>query len=225
MQLHSEMNVVKKGAVTPRSGERIHIHGPSPMQNRLLAQFLDKHIHPPVGISAGSESAPEEGAILLRDCLNFDLKELEAYIERAAAGGSVRGRQILFNVAPGSGIEPQALNAGFTGVFYTSDPLDMMARGIRAILAGDLWFSRQAFSMCIAERCTTQTAVRRKGTGNLSPREIEVLGLLSMGASNEKIAEKCCISPATVKTHLYHIYKKIEARNRLQAVLWATHNL
>jgi DNA-binding CsgD family transcriptional regulator len=195
------------------------------MQNRLLAQFLDKSIHPPVRVSTDTESAHDEGSIVLRDCLGFDGRQLESYVERMAVGSGIRGKQVLFNVAPGSGIETIAIQAGFAGVFYTSDSLELMARGLRAILEGDLWFSRQAFSRCIAERHSTQTLVRRKGTGHLTSRELEVLGLLAMGATNENIAEKFCISPATVKTHLYHIYKKIEARNRLQAVLWAAQNL
>ena len=59
----------------------------------------------------------------------------------------------------------------------------------------------------------------------LSQREMEVLALVSLGTKNEDIAEKLFISPHTVKTHLYHIFKKINVPNRLQAALWAAKNL
>ena len=59
----------------------------------------------------------------------------------------------------------------------------------------------------------------------LTPREIEILSLVAIGAKNEEIAEKLYISSNTVKTHIYNIFKKIDVPNRLQAALWAAKNL
>ncbi len=63
-----------------------------------------------------------------------------------------------------------------------------------------------------------------KGT-ILTPRQIEILALVAVGATNEQIADKLCISPQTVKSHLYNIFKKINVPNRVQAALWAAKNL
>jgi len=60
---------------------------------------------------------------------------------------------------------------------------------------------------------------------SLSEREIELLQVLTAGASNEVIANQMGISPHTVKSHLYNIFHKINAENRLQAALWAQKNL
>jgi DNA-binding NarL/FixJ family response regulator len=59
----------------------------------------------------------------------------------------------------------------------------------------------------------------------LSQRQIEILSLISIGATNQEIAEKLYISSNTVKNHVYNIFKKINVSNRIQASLWATTNL
>ena len=56
---------------------------------------------------------------------------------------------------------------------------------------------------------------------NLTVREKEILSLIALGHNNKGIADELSISPHTVKTHIYKIYKKINANNRFQAVLWA----
>ncbi len=59
----------------------------------------------------------------------------------------------------------------------------------------------------------------------LTSRQTEILALVSVGATNDEIADKLYLSPHTVKTHLYNIFKKINVPNRLQAALWAAKNL
>ena len=52
----------------------------------------------------------------------------------------------------------------------------------------------------------------------LSPRELEVLGLLASGKSNQQIADELVVVPDTVKKHVGHILGKLGAANRTQAV-------
>ena len=58
-------------------------------------------------------------------------------------------------------------------------------------------------------------------TSNLTLREKEILSLIALGHDNKGIANELSISPNTVKTHIYNIYKKINANSRFQAILWA----
>jgi DNA-binding CsgD family transcriptional regulator len=55
----------------------------------------------------------------------------------------------------------------------------------------------------------------------LTPREVEVLQHLAAGRSNQEIARVLFVAPGTVKAHLNHIFRKLEAASRLQAVAHA----
>jgi DNA-binding CsgD family transcriptional regulator len=58
---------------------------------------------------------------------------------------------------------------------------------------------------------------RRDASRALTARELEVLALIATGASNDEIARSLAIAPATVKSHLTRVYRKIGAANRVQA--------
>jgi DNA-binding CsgD family transcriptional regulator len=67
------------------------------------------------------------------------------------------------------------------------------------------------------------------GTGiplqlDLTPREIEVLQLVSAGATNPEISATLQISPHTVKSHIIHIFNKLGVNDRTQAAVWAVQN-
>ena len=53
----------------------------------------------------------------------------------------------------------------------------------------------------------------------LTPRENEVLLLLAKGMNREEIAAKLFISPETVKMHLKNLYKKLKAKNKVDALI------
>jgi PAS domain S-box-containing protein len=56
----------------------------------------------------------------------------------------------------------------------------------------------------------------------LSTRELQVLQLLASGLTTEQIAENLSVSPVTARNHITHLVTKLGARNRLQAVLYAS---
>jgi DNA-binding CsgD family transcriptional regulator len=73
----------------------------------------------------------------------------------------------------------------------------------------------------VAPRAAPAKVPERHDGGLVEPlteRELEVLGLLAEGMSNEAIATSLCLSVNTVKTHLKNVYGKLEVNNRTQAV-------
>ncbi len=63
-----------------------------------------------------------------------------------------------------------------------------------------------------------ETGARESNGCKLTRREIEVLQLLSEGYSNKEVSDKLFISIQTVKTHVTHIFEKLDARDRTHAV-------
>ena len=80
--------------------------------------------------------------------------------------------------------------------------------------AGDYDLARSA-------RIELSSLDRAESMQGLTKREIQVLGLISEGMSNEEIAKALYITQSTTKVHVRNILRKLGARNRLQAMLKA----
>ena len=72
---------------------------------------------------------------------------------------------------------------------------------------------------------TAETDTKAQQSPALSSRETAILKRLMLGSSNKAIAYKMAITEATVKVHIKSILRKIRARNRTQAAIWAVTNL
>ena len=169
-------------------------------------------------------SSPPGRTLLLIDCVENDFDRIMRELSDQQQEPSENLIVAVYNVYPGWGIEEEALRFGIKGFFYKHDGLKLLTKGINAIFSHEVWVSREILlRSAMGGRRKKRSAVQEK-TG-LSIREIEILVLLSSGIQNEEIAQKLFISPNTVKTHLYNIFKKINVPNRLQATLWVAKNL
>lgn len=217
--------------LTQLTDKVIHIIGPRRFQNELMVFFLEREAgakciasedirHVPI-IDNKNISQPK---LILLDCLE---KDLDSYLVELESSGEniLYGHLVaLFNVSSELGIEEKALRRGVRGFFYEKDLLEGFPKGVHAIFDGELWVSRGIMTKTILDHRDTDIALR-KDASILTSREIEILALVAAGAKNEKIANELFISPNTVKTHIYNIFKKIDVPNRLQAALWAAKNL
>jgi LuxR family transcriptional regulator of csgAB operon len=130
----------------------------------------------------------------------------------------------FFNLDPNADVEGIAAHPAMNGVFPRDCPQDQLLKGVAAILNGEVWLPRKVIERYMAKSRTYRRPTNA-AAAMLTDREIEVLRVMATGAKNTDIAERLALSPHTIKTHIYNIFKKINASNRLQAVNWAQENL
>ena len=104
-----------------------------------------------------------------------------------------------------------AVEAGATGYLLKDTPREELFRAIRATARGE-----SVLTPSVAARIMTH--MRAPASESLSDREVEVLRHVSRGATNSAIARALHISGATVKSHLIHIFDKLEVSDRTSAV-------
>ena len=107
-----------------------------------------------------------------------------------------------------------AIDAGASGYLLKDAPPEELATAVRTAAAGG-----SALAPAIATRLLER--LRAPGVG-LSPRELEVLQLVAEGLSNQQISQRLFLSQATIKTHLAHVYAKLDVDSRSAAVASAT---
>jgi DNA-binding NarL/FixJ family response regulator len=105
----------------------------------------------------------------------------------------------------------RALERGATGYMLKDAPREDLFEAIRATAEG-----KSPLSPEVAARLVQR--VREPVDELLSTREIEILELVAGGASNKDIAKQLWISDTTVKSHVLHIFNKLEVTDRTAAV-------
>ena len=117
----------------------------------------------------------------------------------------------------------QAIRAGAAGyLLKDADPAELL-RGIRVAAAGDAALGPQAARRLVTAFATGPPASgpAAAALGLLTAREREIVALVGRGLSNEEIAERLVISPATSRTHVSRVMIKLGARDRSQLVVFA----
>jgi DNA-binding NarL/FixJ family response regulator len=125
-----------------------------------------------------------------------------------------------------------ALQAGARGYLTKDAGAEQIRSAVERVAAGeaaiDPAVQRQLIAAVQSQRVTAPPPCPDSDElpDGLTPREAEVLELIAAGLSNGEIAARLVVSGATVKSHVNHLFAKIGARDRAQAVAYAyQHNL
>jgi DNA-binding NarL/FixJ family response regulator len=118
----------------------------------------------------------------------------------------------------------EGLRAGAVGYLLKDASSDKLFEAIRSAARGEYFLQPSITSKVMAEFARLSRAARSQPEGLLEPlseREMEILRLLEQGLSNRVIAGQLVIAEGTVKNHVTSILAKMDAKDRLQAVLKA----
>lgn len=110
--------------------------------------------------------------------------------------------RVLLQSGSGRASTATARAAGASGFIAKQRPVEQLLEAVAAVGSG-----RSFFDGSLPRRRTA-----------LSREELHVLGLMADGATNREIAAQLMLSPETVKARAARLYRKLEARNRAQAV-------
>ncbi|HHW57724.1 MAG TPA: response regulator transcription factor [Clostridia bacterium] len=111
----------------------------------------------------------------------------------------------------------EALKLGVEGYILKDAEYDDLIKAIRVIYNGGVYIH----SSLMEEIDEVDHECLKK---DLTPREIEILELISKGYSNKEIAQKLFLSEKTVKNHVYNIFKKLDVKDRTQAAIYMLKN-
>jgi DNA-binding NarL/FixJ family response regulator len=135
-----------------------------------------------------------------------DLGGIEALI--AIRAEFPAARIMVLTTCDGDVDVQRALKAGASGYLLKNTPASELMQEIRKVHSGQKVVQAELAAK-LAEHVDEDT---------LSAREVEVLALVAAGNRNRDIGEQLCIAEETVKVHLRHIYEKVGAKDRTEAI-------
>ncbi len=209
---------------TPKGG--VVLIGRNDFQNKLLARLIAERIGCSCLVRSIEDlSGPSVDAdvLALLDVEGIAAPDLNVHLQALATCASVRNI-VLINADKGVSFEQIVACPGIKGIFCRETTEENFVKGILAIFKGECWLPRK---MLFAH--WEQTSVHKRlfptETTLLTRKETDTLKLLVGGHSNNHIARALNVSPHTVKTHIYNLFRKLHVGNRVQAVHWALQNI
>ena len=131
----------------------------------------------------------------------------------------------------------QAFQAGLDGVCSTAMDRELLIKAFELVMLGEIFISAaaglallqqsQAFPQAHADGSAVRSARANDfaSVHRLSPREAQILHLLTKGAPNKLIARDLGVTEATIKVHVKAVLRKVKAANRTQAAMWAQQHI
>ena len=195
-------------------------------QLKLLEASKDIEI---IGTALSGETAVEEVPKLLPDVLLLDLglpRMSGIDVTRVVKKIAPKVEILIFTIFDEEDKVLEAVQAGASGYLLKGTPADRIIEAIKEVRSGGTVIQPN-----LARKLLKHFRVPAPGEAELPPplaaepqlkplseREKEILQLIAKGVSNSEAARMLTVSKATIRTHLEHIYRKLEVTNRVEAV-------
>ncbi len=181
-----------------------------------------------IGTALSGETALEEVRRLKPDVLLLDLglpRMSGIDVTRAVKAEFPQIEILIFTIFDEEDKVLEAVQAGASGYLLKGTTADRMIEAIKEVCAGGTVIqpslARRLLKHFRVPETVPATApvLQEEPEGKkLSARESEILQLIAKGVSNNEAAQLLGLSKATIRTHLEHIYRKLEVTNRVEAV-------
>ncbi len=162
--------------------------------------------------------------VVLMDVRMPELDGIAATRELADPDGSSGPRILILTTFDLDEYVYDALRAGASGFLLKDVTAERLFDAVRVVAVGDALLAPTVTRRLISEFSRLRPSAARPAYGtfaDLTPRETEVLRLVSAGLSNQEIAKHLVVTEETVKTHVSRILGKLGLRDRTQAVVIA----
>ena len=117
----------------------------------------------------------------------------------------------------------ELVRTGYAGVLGVLNKKRLLKKAIRAVASGEIWASRRLLSELVRDRTLSSTRVTSaRAPHKMTPREAEILELITQGCTNREIAESLFVTRETVRWHERRLYSKLGIRDR--GILFEKHN-
>jgi DNA-binding NarL/FixJ family response regulator len=114
-----------------------------------------------------------------------------------------------------------ALTAGASGFLLKETRPEALADAVRTVIGGEALLAPAVLRRLVDKHTTGVSPAAANLLSELTEREAEVLRLIGRGSSNQEISRELWITEPTVKTHITRIFRKLDLRDRAQAVVLA----
>jgi DNA-binding NarL/FixJ family response regulator len=171
------------------------------------------------GRDAVAQAARFEPTVVLMDIRMPELDGLEA-TRRILAADSL-ARVLILTTFDLDEYVYEALSAGASGFVLKDDPPEQLIAAIRTVAAGEALLSPAVTKRVIRQFTRIPRPDPPAELCELTAREGEVFRLIALGLSNAEIGQELFIGEGTVKTHVTHVLRKLNLRDRVQAVVLA----
>ena len=114
----------------------------------------------------------------------------------------------------------EAVRLGVSGVILKEMSPHLLVKCVQKDHGGGQWLELNAVFRALNNAMKREAGTREVAAA-LTPRELQVVGMIVKGARNKEIAERLFITEGTVKIHLHNIYEKLTVAGRVELILYA----